>query len=182
MSDRILQTRILYSPDHRIRVFQKGFIPGTNPEPLVQVISGDYGHIVFTENGQRLWTVYPGGWVTYYPTPRSSGSVASYEINSDEESVWIPPLTASPVMSENSVYMAGGNINGGKGSHLIKLTYKPQNNDIEAIQFPFNFKTSGGELSAIAFSPFNSKKYIAPLPTGNFIFLQMAVIILLSKL
>ncbi|MBK6566223.1 MAG: hypothetical protein IPG18_13730 [Saprospiraceae bacterium] len=148
--------------------FQKGFIPGTNPEPLVQVISGDYGHIVFTENGQRLWTVYPGGWVTYYPTPRSSGSVASYEINSDEESVWIPPLTASPVMAENSVYMAGGNINGGKGSHLIKLTYKPQNNDIEAIQFPFNFKTSGGELSAIAFSPFNSKKIYCATTNGKF--------------
>jgi hypothetical protein len=147
--------------------FQKGFIPGTNPEPLVQVISGDYGHIVFTENGQRLWTVYPGGWVTYYPTPRSSGSVASYEVNSDEESVWIPPLTPSPLPSENSVYMAGGNVNGGKGSHLIKLTYNPQNNNIEATQLPFNFKNSGGELSAIAFSPFNSKKIYCATTNGR---------------
>ncbi|MFZ1703187.1 MAG: T9SS type A sorting domain-containing protein [Saprospiraceae bacterium] len=147
--------------------FQKGFIPGNNPESLVQVISGDYGHIAFTENGLRLWTVYPGGWVTYYPNPRSEGNVASYEVVSEEESVWIPPITASPIPAENSVYMAGGNINGGKGSHLIKLTYHNVDNSIKANQFSYNFKTSGGELSAIAFSPFNQKKIYCATTNGK---------------
>lgn len=148
--------------------FQKGFMPGTNPETMVQVISGDYGHIEFTENGQRLWTVYPGGWVTYYPNPRSSGSVASFEVNSDNESVWIPPIIAGPDLAENAVYMAGGNINGGSGSHMIKLQYNAQNNRIDASQFAFNFRTSGGELSAMAFSPFNPSKIYCATTNGKF--------------
>ncbi|MBK8548522.1 MAG: hypothetical protein IPL63_14490 [Saprospiraceae bacterium] len=71
-------------------------------------------------------------------------------------------LTASPVMAENSVYMGSGNINWVK-VHPIKLTYKPQNNDIEAIQFPFNLKPQE-ENYAIAFSPLTPKK-CQPLPT-----------------
>ena len=148
--------------------FQKAFIPGTNTENFVQVVSGDYGHIVFTENGQRLWTVYPGGWVTYYPNPRSAGHNASFEVNSDNESVWIPPITASPIAEENAVYMAGGNINGGSGSYLIKLTYDPVGNKIDATQSSFNFKISGGEISAIAFSPFIPKKVYGATTNGRF--------------
>jgi hypothetical protein len=147
--------------------FQKAFVPGTSPESFVQVISGDYGHIAFTENGLRLWTVYPGGWVTYYPTPLSSGNVASFEVNSEQESVWIPPLVSSPIASENAVYMAGGNINGGPGSHLIKLTYNQSTNQINASQYPFNFRQSGGELSAIAFSPFNPDKIYCATTNGR---------------
>jgi len=148
--------------------FQKGFIPDENPEPFTQVISGDYGHIAFSENGKRLWTVYPGGYVTYYPNPLSAGSSAGFELNSDEESVWIPPLVESPDPAENAVYMAGGNINGGKGSHLVKLTYNKVTGDIDASQFNFNFKTSGGELSAIAFSPFNKQKIYCATTNGKF--------------
>lgn len=148
--------------------FQKGFIPGTNTENFVQVVSGDYGHIAFTENGQRLWTVYPGGWVTYYPNPRSAGHSASFEVNSDNESVWIPPLVSSPLPQENIVYMAGGNINGGTGSHLIKLQYFQADNRIEATQSPFNFRASGGELSAMAFSPFNPQKVFCATTNGRF--------------
>lgn len=148
--------------------FQKGFIPDENPEPFTQVISGDYGHIAFSENGKRLWTVYPGGYVTYYPNPLSAGSSAGFELNSDEESVWIPPLVESPDPAENAVYMAGGNINGGKGSHLVKLTYNKVTGDIDASQFNFNFKTSGGELSAIAFSPFNKEKIYCATTNGKF--------------
>ncbi len=148
--------------------FQKGFIPDENPEPFTQVISGDYGHIAFSENGKRLWTVYPGGYVTYYPNPLSAGSSAGFELKSDEESVWIPPLVESPDPAENAVYMAGGNINGGKGSHLIKLSHNKTSGNIEATQFNFNFKTSGGELSAIAFSPFNKNKIYCATTNGKF--------------
>lgn len=146
--------------------FQKGFLPGDNPEPFTQVISGDYGHICFSENGRRLWTVYPGGWVIYYPTPLSAGHSTSYEIKSDQESVWIPPMIEGPNASENVIYMAGGNINGGNGSHMVRLEHK--NNQITASQFPFNFATSGGVLTAMAFSPFNDKKVFGATSNGRF--------------
>lgn len=125
-----------------------------------QVISGDYGHIVFSNSGLNLWTVYPGGWVTYYETPEATGYKYSYELISENESVWIPPLAASSYDGSSIIYMAGGNINGGPGSHLIQLYASLDG--IELDQFDFDFKdASGGEISAIALANDDASIYIA---------------------
>ncbi|MEE9439586.1 MAG: hypothetical protein V3V14_11340, partial [Saprospiraceae bacterium] len=62
--------------------FQRGKIVGDEAVSLSQVISGDYGHIVFSGIDNHLWTVYPGGWVTYYTDPISLFSSKSYELES----------------------------------------------------------------------------------------------------
>jgi len=143
-------------------------VDNTKVSDFEQVISGDYGHIVFTENGQRLWTVYPGGWVTYYNDPLGGGYIGDYTVESDNESVWIPPIVAGPIASENTVYMAGGNKDGGAGSHLIKLTANTFGN-IDATQSDFDFKAaSGGEISAIAFSPFDPNVIYVATTNGYF--------------
>src|SRR5690606_34407782 len=54
------------------------------------------------------------------------------------------------------------------GSHLIKLQYFQADNRIEATQSPFNFRASGGELSAMAFSPFNPQKVFCATTNGRF--------------
>lgn len=137
-----------------------------------QVISGDYGHIVFSNNGKSLWTVYPGGSVSYYENPQIQGQTASFELESDNESVWLPPLMASPNPAENAIYMAGGNKNGGSGSHLIRLEAKvfAGSTNIITSQLSFNFKSqsAGGELSALATSPLNTNLWYAATTNGRF--------------
>ena len=135
-----------------------------------QVISGDYGHIVFGNDGQHLWTVYPGGWVTYYSTPQFGSYTGAYELISEEESVWLPPLMPSPYPSDDDVYMAGGNIDGGPGSYLIRLD--PQGNSIQAEQIDFNFSenSGGGQLSAIATAPSDYYRWYAATTNGRFFF------------
>jgi hypothetical protein len=136
--------------------FQRGYLSGDAPIDLDQVISGDYGHIEFTGFGAQMWMVYPGGWVSYYNEPLGGGITKSWTLESENESVWIPPLQASPYSGEDAVYMAGGNADGGPGSYLLKLSSVPGQDEILVDQFDFDFLAdSDGEISAIAFNHFN---------------------------
>jgi hypothetical protein len=133
-----------------------------------QVISGDYGHTVFSKNGNHLWTVYPGGSVSFYAVPSSGNRTAGWEVDSEDESVWIPPLMESPDQSKNVVYLAGGNVDGGPGSYLIELEFLA--GSINADQFPFDFKdeSAGGELSSMAFSRVKKERWYAATTNGRF--------------
>ena len=148
--------------------FQRGsIISDEEASPFDQVISGDYGHISFSEDGQRLWTVYPGGWVTYYHEPQTNYYTATYEIDSDNESVWIPPLIESRNTQNNEIYMAGGNINGGPGSHIIKLTAENESS-IVAEQNDFDFYAQGGLIGSFAISPLNTQHWYVATDNGLF--------------
>ncbi len=135
--------------------FQKGFSNTSNPkEPIEfeQTISGDYGHIVLTDDNSIVWKVYPGGSIS---ATNNQGSQYDYNLESSNETVWIPPMTAVP--NENAVYLAGGSSTGGLGSFIIKLKIKNLNSgEVEISDLPFNFiEFAGSEISAIAVSPFN---------------------------
>ena len=142
----------------------------TAPAAFDQVISGDYGHIVFGNEGQHLWTVYPGGWVTYYNNPHFGNSNASYDLISEEESVWLPPLMSSPFPGDNGIYMAGGNVNGGPGSYLIRLEPQGQNIHAEQIEFNFSSNSNGGQVSAMDVSPSDFYKWYAATTNGRFFY------------
>ncbi|MEM8907397.1 MAG: sialidase family protein, partial [Bacteroidota bacterium] len=153
--------------------FQRGW--SQDMEEIIdmeQVISGDYGHIVFSGNGSHLWTVYPGGWITFYDHPFESGHTASWEVESNNESVWIPPLMESPDPSEDVVYLAGGAVDGGSGSYLIELTYDLNSNSILPQQMPFNFmaNSAGGQLSAMKTAPLTPNYWYAATTNGRFFY------------
>lgn len=117
-----------------------------------QVISGDYGSIVFGRAGTALWTVYPGGWINYYDEPRAGQVSASFELKSKDEPVWLPPLMPNPDSEKNGIYMAGGNLDGGPGSYLIGLEYKNKKLATHQLNYDFQLESAGGALSALASS------------------------------
>ena len=147
---------------------QRGLIDDEIPSELQQNISGDYGHIEFTGNGKSLWSVYPGGSIGFYSAPKSqSGPIAGYEINSDNETVWIPPIMPGPDPTKNIIIAAGGSVTpSSKGSYLLQLEYK--NNEIKATELPFDFSISGGQISAMAIDPFDSNKWYVATTNGQF--------------
>ena len=138
-------------------------------QDLDQAISGDYGHIVFNDDG-GLWTVYPGGWVSYWSNPETSGITKSYTLESDNEGAWIPFLMESPYAGENAIYMVGGNTNGGAGSYIIKLVYNADTDEIIATNHSsFDFhNASGTVLSAIDVSPIDNTVWYAATANGTF--------------
>jgi hypothetical protein len=150
--------------------FQRAFTNFSNEGTLnfEQVISGDYGHISFSLQGERMWSVYPGGWCTYYDDPENGNVAASFDIDSEDESVWIPPMMDAPNLDDNLVYVAGGSAEvGGSGSYIIKLEY--QSGNIEATNLPYNFKDNGGGTpSAIASSKLNFERFYAATNNGSF--------------
>ena len=147
---------------------QRGTLFEEETADLFQNISGDYGHLVFTGDGKSLWTVYPGGSISFYKQP--FGQIypdAGYDINSANETVWIPPIISGPDPTKNIVLAAGGSVNENSvGSYIIQLEYI--NNDVVATQLPFNFATSGGQISAMAIHPTNKNIWFVATTNGIF--------------
>jgi len=131
-----------------------------------QLVSGDYGKIAFTQNKQSLWTIYPEGDVTYLASAQNSNQPANwYTITSDDESVWLPPLIAGPDPSKNEIFVAGGNINGGSGTHVLRMS--SANGRITADQFDYNFNPiSNGKITALAIPRIDNKRYFVGTEEG----------------
>lgn len=121
-----------------------------------QTISGDYGHIVSSDGGRSLWTVYPG-FAMYYADAAGSNSASMWSFTGNNH-YWMPPIMEDPYYP-NKVYLAGGTsyVNGDDeptGNHLWHLEYK--SNQISVIEMPYNFGgTDNARISAMGFSPIN---------------------------
>lgn len=140
---------------------------------MEQVVSGDYGHMVIGEDQVSLWTVYPFGSINFYNRADINfSSDAWYEIESEDEFIWINPTSSVKEEGVNGIYVAGGNISGEDGSYIIKLTYNSALRNIEAEQIDYNFKefTDDGLISAIEVSPINSNIIFAATTNGRFFY------------
>ncbi len=132
-----------------------------------QMISGDYGHIEFTNGGKSMWIMYPGGSLSFYKNPLSQKfPTAGYRMENDNVGAWIPPVAIDPHEKGDVVYLAGGNT-GSSGSYIIKVKFDGDDG-LDVSQLPFNFSSSGGSLSAIAISPIDRKIWFAATSNGKF--------------
>ncbi len=140
---------------------------------MTQQISGDYGHMALTGNNKNLWSEYPGGWVIYYTNPAGNVSPGNWQMSGSALPLygWILP-TATVSKNENGIYIAGGNINGGSGSYLVRVdasTTLPVS--FTAKQFNYDFRAaSGGSagISAIEPSVINTKNIFVGTENGLF--------------
>ncbi len=146
---------------------QRGFDFDEGTLNFTQLFSGDYGHICFSNLGESMWTVYPGGWVFYFDNPITQNYASqNYNLESNQESVWLPPMITSPY-GFNAVLLAGGNINGGSGSHIIELKVSDFGS-ISVDQWPHNFATSGGTVTGMTYNKFFSNVFYAVTSNGRF--------------
>lgn len=134
------------------------------PIDFEQVISGDYGHIVSTDGGNSLWTVYPG-FAQFYPDAQLGDGSSAWHFPDNATELWLPPLVADPIF-ENTVYLAGGYLQDG-GSHIIMLDY---NGSMSSQQLSFDFKAAsgGGYITAMEISPLNENYWYVLTNNGKF--------------
>ncbi|MDQ6843831.1 MAG: T9SS type A sorting domain-containing protein, partial [Bacteroidota bacterium] len=139
-----------------------------------QVISGDYGDLCLTNSSTHLWTEYPGGDIYYYDAPMGglTGTWSMPGTNKPEYG-WLLPTANTANNAANEIYMAGGNITGGGGSYLVKITAaSPQT--FTASQFNYDFmansnnNTSG--ISAIGVSMLHDSKIYVATEDGTFFY------------
>lgn len=146
--------------------FQRGKIQGDGQTSLEQVISGDYGHIVFSGQNDNMWTVYPWGSVSYYANPLIQGPTANWSIPYANNSAWIPPLVAHPDKSKNIIFMAGGSFDSADISRIIQLEVG-ESGEIFPVQLPFDFNQFGGDVTAIGINNFNYDEIYALTSNGR---------------
>ena len=135
-----------------------------------QLIGGDYGHLSFTADGQSLWAVYPGGLIFFVEDVQSGMITASYELNSEDETVWLPPLHSGISLSEKTAFLAGGNPAGGPGSYLISLKF--EEGIIQATRGEFDFLSEAvdGTISAIEMAAVDSNYQYVATTNGRFFY------------
>ncbi len=144
----------------------------TLPSTLQQVISGDYGFGQFTKNGAGYFTVYPGGWVTFYNNPLSGGHVSSWQMLGSNKSNygWISPTSQTANSATNhEIFIGGGSTTATTGSYLIKLAYN--GSTIVPTQYPYNFRANAGgssNISAIATTQADTNRIYVATDNGNF--------------
>lgn len=145
----------------------------TGPLNFVQVVSGDYGEYSFSDNGNRLWTVYPFGAVQFRYTPKTGNSGAKIDKDilgsTPPAGDWIFPTAEFGDASQNKIYVAGGDMSGGDGSYLVTLTAQFVSSwSVTASQTTFDFNAASGKpISAIANSTVNTDRIFVATENGN---------------
>jgi photosystem II stability/assembly factor-like uncharacterized protein len=136
-----------------------------NPTDLVQLISGDYGHVVSSDDGHSIWSVYPG-FVIYYPNAETSEYYCTWDFEGSNY-LWMPPIMADPDNSQ-AAYLAGGGLNG--GAHLIHLFFNNNNISAEEMTYDFTEIAPNTQISAIACSEMNHAKMYVLTANGKFFY------------
>ncbi|MEL6924127.1 MAG: T9SS type A sorting domain-containing protein, partial [Bacteroidota bacterium] len=152
--------------------FQRGEIDATDETPIQmeQVISGDYGKVLFSGGGNRLWVPYPGSDYSYYNNPRTGYVSQWHTIESTNEPLWMPAMMPSPDPTENVIYVGGGDATGGDGAHIIRLEANVISTEITSTNLPFDFfaANNGGIITAINHSRIDTSRWYVGTDNGNF--------------
>lgn len=162
------------SQDQGLQVCTQGLTQDI--EIFNQLISGDYGQIAFSgTNG--VWVVYPGPWITYYNNIKTGFFSSDYTIIGDDLSAfgWMSPTAETSDPDDRSIWAAGGNIDGGSGCYLIKLTAGGgPNYNIDADQFDYDFqansKNGNSTIAAIENSEADWDRIFVSSSDGDFFY------------
>ncbi|MEO0471514.1 MAG: T9SS type A sorting domain-containing protein, partial [Bacteroidota bacterium] len=151
--------------------FQRSSVDdGSSALHFLQVISGDYGHLVSANGGNSLWCNYPG-FSMHFPTTVFNNNLifADFGDNNMDMSghLWLPPIIADP-QDPLKAYLGGGRINGG-GAHMIELNSIPSSNTITHQQMPFDFSNgTGASISAMAISGLDNDRWYVMTDNESF--------------
>jgi Secretion system C-terminal sorting domain len=149
--------------------------------PFVQVISGDNGQMVYTRSGTQtyIWTEYPGGQMEMhrnpYGTTYGSGNYITWSMQGTDkpDAAWM--LATSPTAnsaSAHEILIGGGNVTGGSGSYLVKLS--SDGTSFFQNQYPYNFRSNSNNgtsgISAIGTTTKDPNRYYVATEDGAFFY------------
>ncbi len=120
---------------------------------MEQVISGDYGHLVSSNDGGSLWMAYPG-FAVFYPIASETSQSYSWDFNG-ANALWIPPLMPDPD-DPNVCFVS-------MGAQIKRLVFNGA--ELVAEDWPGFF--SGG-VSAMAVSPLDHNRWYVLTESGRF--------------
>lgn len=178
LTDTINAGRIFAATqDQGLQATLTGNSPGL--QDFNQIISGDYGHLCLSSSNRFLWAQYIGGTFYLYnnlgnswPTYIGSWMMAGTQ---KPNYGWMLPSIASSNFSANEIFVGGGNIHGGEGSYLTRLTMDTAPPyTVSASQYDYNFRansrTGNAGITAIEQSYLNPNKLFIATEDGTFFY------------
>ena len=178
LTDTLLPNRIFCgTQDQGLQETFSGTSPGS--QNFIQITSGDFGHMNLTHNNQILWPQYPGG--QYYFFTNLGDSVPTYigdwllPGSQLSNYGWIQPARSTSDIHANSIWIGGGDLTGGAGSYLDKVTMdSTPPYAVTATQFDYDFRahsisgTAG--VTALEQSLINPNKLFVAMEDGTFFY------------
>jgi hypothetical protein len=128
-----------------------------------QILSGDYSHLVSSDGGKNLWTVYPGFAMHYLNL--ADGSQKNFRWNFHgqyAQRVWLPPVTANLKNSTQAFLPCGNDEN---IPVIWKLKYTADG--LTATEMPYDFPAA---VTSIAQSPLDKDIMYSCTKGGLFFF------------
>ena len=147
---------------------------GTSIQNHDFLVTGDYFEMAITGQNTANPAIireYPYGSFSVHFNPTSPHDGPKWETPGDDKQTWVVPTAPFVDPNENGVWVGGGNISGGAGSYLQKVSFPfgQQQADIE--QKPVNFRSmalAASNISAIGQSPVNTNRLYVMTGDGSF--------------
>ena len=138
--------------------FQRSFSSVDDQYYFDQLISGDYGHLVSSDGGDHLWTVYPGFAMMINDASGPANMYFGDFVGSGY--LWLPPIMEDP--DDPEVCWWGG------GDHLYKLKKNFSGITYEQYDYDFDVGLGGTAIAAIAYSPIDHDHWYVMMSDGKF--------------
>lgn len=149
--------------------FQRSLEDSGSALSFEQTISGDYGHLVSSDGGDHLWTVYPGFVLLYTDLHKETPVGYSWSFKTLATGwYWMPPLMAD-LDNPQIVYMASGTpkSSNNKNSLIWKVSFNGEKLVYDTL--PYNFgNAENRRVSSIANTKANKNYFYAMSNNGNF--------------
>ena len=128
--------------------------------------SGDFGHLSSSNDGDRVWFVYPGSaWQFNSTAPSTESDLIAMEFTGTN-GLWMPPILAIPGYPKEAYLAQGGNAE--KYAMLWKLTIDNDHFRLDSLDFDFSQGDSWQKISAIEVSPNSKRKIYILTNNGRF--------------
>jgi hypothetical protein len=163
------------SQDQGMQFFEQSEVGDREILGGYQHISGDYGHLEFGDDGQVVFCHYPFGTTyAFFNLLDGADQWSSFEINSEDEFLWIAPSMAPPGPG-TKFYIGGGSaVDDEPGSYLIEVSMDrnilgENYGELTGENKPYDFlESAGGNISAMNYSPLNPDRFYVATERGRF--------------
>jgi len=135
-----------------------------------QTISGDYGHLNSSDDGQNLWSVYPGFAMLYQGADKQSFKSFSWQFKNDLSNwLWMPPIIANPT-NPTGAYLVSGRPQNMNNNYAYIWNIELNGETIIHDSLPYNFaqEKTGRRPTAMAISPINTEYFYVLSDDGRF--------------
>ena len=132
-----------------------------------QPMSGDYGHLSSSDDGEHLWFVYPGFAHLYKKPYNLNPSGYRWNFPDGAWRIWMPPVLADP-MEPRQAFVGGTNDD--QGYYIWLLKYEGSQIDASVYSPNFSELSGGGQVSAMAIPSTDDNIFYTLTSNGHFFY------------